>query len=163
MHELNDAADQLAKPSHFLTAVPGPISTLLSVPPPPDPSTSTFIPSTEDPLIQQLAAEMQIEQEEEDLQEKENGVDPEIQVFFQSAVKLISTEERSDDLGGLIDENEVPTSVADLEAPPPADVEFTAAEIRSSFMGVVLQPIFLQRELQAISQVGTFLLSSNLF
>ena len=52
MHELKDAADQLMKPSHFLTAVPAPISTLLSVPPPPGPLTSTFIPSTEDPLSQ---------------------------------------------------------------------------------------------------------------
>ena len=106
---------------------------------------------------------MQIEQEEEDLQEKENGVDPEIQVVFESAVKLISTKEMPDDLGGLVNKNKVPTSIADLEAPPPADVELTAAEICFSLIGAILQPIFLQRVLQAISQVGTFLLSSNLF
>lgn len=146
LHGLKDAADQLRKPSHFLTVVPAPTSTLLSVPPPPDPLTSTFILSTEDPLIQQLAAEMQIKQEE-DLQEKENGVNPEIQVVFEPTIKLISTEKMPGDLGGLVNKNKVPTSIADLEAPPPADVEFTVAEICSFFIGVILQPVFLQSAL----------------
>ncbi|EDR10799.1 uncharacterized protein LACBIDRAFT_324699 [Laccaria bicolor S238N-H82] len=67
-------------------------------------------------------------------------------------LQLTSAEYKPDDPNPLVDESEPPTSIADVEKPPPADAEFTAAEIRSLFMEVVLQPIFLDRALLAMSQ-----------
>ena len=57
--DLRDAAEQLTKPFHFLTAAAASISTLLPIPPP-GPSTWSSIPSTEDQFIQQLEVEMQL-------------------------------------------------------------------------------------------------------
>lgn len=116
---------------------------------------------------------MQIEEEQEVVEEEEargedpqgeqNDIDPEIQGFYEAAIRLIPASAKPDDPASLVDENEEPMSVADREAPPPPDVEFTAAEIRSSFMEVILQPIFLQKALLAISKVKKLLLSQFFF
>ncbi|KIJ96059.1 hypothetical protein K443DRAFT_107864 [Laccaria amethystina LaAM-08-1] len=72
--------------------------------------------------------------------------------MFNDVVQLTPAEYKPDDLNPLVDESEPPTSITDIEKPPPADAEFTAAEIRSSFMEVVLEPVFLDRAMLTMSQ-----------
>ena len=72
-------------------------------------------------FLEYVAANMQLDQDEEGSEEKEEEVNADIQNMFHQVVQLTSAEYKPDDPNTLIDKIEPPISIADVERPPPTD------------------------------------------